>query len=735
MIREPHDKRLFTGNSEALSTVTELQTIPNTRIYPSLTLRDVLIVTFRYKTLIVSTFLATVLITFIALWMRDPAYETEARILIKYGRDAAGNPRASLSPGSARISQAPRPDINSDAELLKSYWLADKVVTELHLDQKTPKPVPPDLIPRLKYEIKILSGRINERLDELQYRLSLKEQITPRERAITEILENLKVEGVKDSSVVDVKLRTKFKEGASIILNRLIEHYREVRMSSERNPGVDNFFEGQSKDYGKRLRDSESALIALKSKAEIASLPEQMGLTSRVILDSQLALQDTGAKLAEARAQVDLLEKQVKGENPRVTLEEVAGRNAILDTLTERKTGLLIERQKLTAKVTDTDPRIADLDQQITQIIKLISDAEKEVERSRTTGENSVYVDLRKQLSAALRAREAAQARYQAQQQTLASLQERLRQLQTHEASYSQLSRDIELNSENYKLYQRNAVESKTADALNTAGITSISMIDPAVDPILPVGLRRVYIFAGALVGGLLLGLGLALLGETLSRAVNKPEHIIEHFGPPLLARVRFFSKKEGHLPPTGPALQDAFDLASRIEEAFGQDPGKVVITVLGANPGAGASTVSRLLAYALSAGGTRRTLLLCMANGSAKLVPNEIFETLSPGLTSANTLIPDSLTTEPVIPQSLVSNRGDYDRVILDVSSSVPRSKQLAIARSSDGVVVVVESERTRREVLQWLKAELQRVHAPIMGALLNKQRYHVPEFIYRWL
>ena len=57
------------------------------------------------------------------------------------------------------------------------------------------------------------------------------------------------------------------------------------------------------------------------------------------------------------------------------------------------------------------------------------------------------------------------------------------------------------------------------------------------------------------------------------------------------------------------------------------------------------------------------------------------------------------------------------------------------ALARVVDGVVLVVEAEKTRWEVAQSAKKRLESAGANILGVVLNNRRRHIPGWIYRGL
>jgi protein-tyrosine kinase len=78
---------------------------------------------------------------------------------------------------------------------------------------------------------------------------------------------------------------------------------------------------------------------------------------------------------------------------------------------------------------------------------------------------------------------------------------------------------------------------------------------------------------------------------------------------------------------------------------------------------------------------------------------------------------------------------RDHFDLVVFDAPAMSHGALGPALTKKVDGVVVVVEAERTRAPVV----AELQRVievnGGRILGVVLNKRRFHIPRFLYRWL
>jgi Mrp family chromosome partitioning ATPase len=75
------------------------------------------------------------------------------------------------------------------------------------------------------------------------------------------------------------------------------------------------------------------------------------------------------------------------------------------------------------------------------------------------------------------------------------------------------------------------------------------------------------------------------------------------------------------------------------------------------------------------------------------------------------------------------------YDLILVD-SAAVSKSPEgIEIARRVDGVVLVVEAEKTRWQVVENLKEKIQNVGGNIIGVVFNKRRFYIPEALYKRL
>ncbi len=73
------------------------------------------------------------------------------------------------------------------------------------------------------------------------------------------------------------------------------------------------------------------------------------------------------------------------------------------------------------------------------------------------------------------------------------------------------------------------------------------------------------------------------------------------------------------------------------------------------------------------------------------------------------------------------------YDYVLIDTSAILEAPETQIIATYSSGVVIVVQAGKTRREVVKRAMMMIEKFGGEFIGTVLNKKKYHIPEFIYR--
>lgn len=73
------------------------------------------------------------------------------------------------------------------------------------------------------------------------------------------------------------------------------------------------------------------------------------------------------------------------------------------------------------------------------------------------------------------------------------------------------------------------------------------------------------------------------------------------------------------------------------------------------------------------------------------------------------------------------------FDYILIDAPSVAEASWSPSFGAIADGVILVVEAERTRWPVVQNTRRELERSGAKVLGVFLNRRRFYIPESVYR--
>jgi len=78
---------------------------------------------------------------------------------------------------------------------------------------------------------------------------------------------------------------------------------------------------------------------------------------------------------------------------------------------------------------------------------------------------------------------------------------------------------------------------------------------------------------------------------------------------------------------------------------------------------------------------------------------------------------------------------REKFDYVILDAPPVNSYAESKVMGKKVDGVILVIESGKTRKQVAIRAKQELEEAGAKVLGVILNRRKHYIPEWIYKQL
>jgi succinoglycan biosynthesis transport protein ExoP len=102
--------------------------------------------------------------------------------------------------------------------------------------------------------------------------------------------------------------------------------------------------------------------------------------------------------------------------------------------------------------------------------------------------------------------------------------------------------------------------------------------------------------------------------------------------------------------------------------------------------------------------------------------------------LLSAGTIAVDSpnLLTSDLLKIRLDQLREEFDFIVIDAPPLTRYSDGVVLGQLSDGLVLILEADSTRREAATAVAENLRSVKVPIRAAVLNKRTFPIPEKIY---
>lgn len=302
-----------------------------------------------------------------------------------------------------------------------------------------------------------------------------------------------------------------------------------------------------------------------------------------------------------------------------------------------------------------------------------------------------------------------------------------------------------------------NAVASQFASVIEqletpTSGGASpvkVTVVQPAGRPAAPVSPRKKLNLGLGFLVGLAIGVGGAVLRETLDRSVRTTEELTDITGAPTIGVIAFDPEIAKHplavvSAPTSAVSESFRQLRTNLQFVnVDQAPRSIVFT--SSVPGEGKTTTVCNLSVALAQAGLR--CLLVEADLRRPRVGEYMGVDSSVGLTNVLTgkvsladaaqrwgtdgvyLLPSGAT--PPNPSELLGSQnmraflrdaqGSFDVVLLDAPPLLPVTDAAVVANAADGAILVVHAGATHRDQVRRASEALQAVGARLFGTVLS--------------
>jgi succinoglycan biosynthesis transport protein ExoP len=679
---------------------------------------------------------AFIVLALIYLLTTSPQFTAISVMVIDMRRSASLQ-----QPGASNVVETPidNPAVESQAEILKSENIALKVIRDLKLIDD-PDFMGSSIIGSLIGAVRGLFSR-SEPTSEFELMRAAVEQFEKR----------LTIKRIGVTFVFEIGFTDPSRERAAKIANAVAESYvddqLEAKYSSAKRAGT--WLQDRLKEIGKQAADAERAVVDYKSRNSIVDTGGRLMNEQQLSeLNSQLSV--ARANASEAAAKLARVQDVMRQDVPDANVTDALHNEVII---------------KLRGQYTDLAKRAADLTNRIGpehQAVVNVRNDMREVRKSilEELGRIAAGYQSDYQISKArLDSIEASLSKVVSQSETTNKAQVELKELDSAAQSYRTL----------YDSFLQRYMESVQQQSFP---LTEARVVTKATPPLKKSQPKSLITLLGALVGGSVVGFGVAWFRELSDRTLRTANDIEMQLGVACISSVPLL-KNVNQQPG---AAQPLADVVARPSSRFAESiraiklavdffPGTrktQVIGVISSLPGEGKSTIAANLAALVADSGARAVLVdgdLRNQTLTKQLAPNVnigLLEVLVGQPTSRATFqlrdqrchfIPSVLQktnpsssefiSSPKMKALLEHLKAQYDYVIVDLPPLVPVTDARAAADLIDCFIMVVEWGRTSADLVQSSLQMSSRIQAKIVGVALNKvdgataHHYYSHEFL----
>lgn len=705
-------------------------------------LRDLAYIFFRRKWVITGVFLSTVIPVTIYTLSLPPIYEAKSRLLVKPGREniyvaPVGSPEGTHPP---IIVQRVAEIINSEIEIIKSRVLLGRVIEEIGITKLFPHMLP-----------------------ENSMAAHAKETI-PAEAAVNQALHNLAAERVSNTDVIEVAFRSHDPDLSANFVDTLVNRYLERHLEVHQSGQAYSFFRNQADLLEQKLKTATRKLAEFKKKYSIVSLDQRKRLTLEKYTEVNAAIKDNDASIKGTQKKIDKLREELTeiSEN-RYLRQDQTTDPPVISTLKQRLAQLELTKADLMDKYKPDNYKVVGVDRAIAKAREMLAAEEEEFHGTVSTGLSTTHQKLEGDLLLHQANLEELHSRKAELERQLVEYGQELQRLSRLEPELQALERAASINEQNYKLYITKFEESRVSDAMDAAKMVSVNVLEPAVPPLGPVRINTVLnIFVSMCIGGIA-GLGLAFLIEYFDHTFKTPQDVKDNLNLVVLGAIEELLQKEREdveALAVSPKPPPNYQILKGNIMTHCKDKRINMLSVSSPTPQEGCSRVALNLAAALTKDHGHRVLLVD-ANLRHPYLHAAFNLTSSPGFSD---IILEEVNIDEALKQSVIPNlsiltagstppnpmlifeserladliealKEKFDWIIFDCAPINVYPDSTVLASRLDGVVLVIQAENRRAEVAIQAKERLEQAGAKILGAVLNRRRYIIPEIIYRKL
>ncbi len=578
----------------------------------------------------------------------------------------------------------------------------------------------------------------------------------------------------KDTRLIEITYRHTNPELAAMIVNGVSEVFAKI--NQEKRTGTSSktsdFLTKRIAELQSEIRNDENKLVQLTKEVGILKTDGDEGTIvlnrlsglNKDLLEVENERKNAQAEYESVSTSPDRLNSKAEGEILRYTTERENVIQSIINRTQESIAGLKARKEQLLIEFVETAPEIKEIDTQIASLKKdidnVIANNKKELKEFRERTTKDILNQLKTKYIASKSKEDSIKSAYNAQ----------YNQAQGQNQSAVSLKL-LEQGIEEKKGFVQNLIKTQRENDVNAIGTdNNITVAEIAIPPDVPVGPKRLTTVVAMLFLSTLFGMGLALFLEYLDDTIRTTEEVESLLQLPALAaipRIDMLPKRRlllvgGKEDDSNADLTSELlihnDSRSSLAEAYRQLRTSILLSTAGHAP------KSLLITSSLPAEGKTTTAVntaISLAQTGAKVLIidadmrrprlHSIFNISNTG--GLSTLLSTELADENLIdvisydeesklnlltsgpvppnPAELIGSeqmanllkklQTHFTHIVIDSPPIASFTDGVLIASMVDGVILVVHSGKSSRQIIRRSKQLLQDIGVKIFGVVLN--------------
>lgn len=478
-----------------------------------ITLRDLLAPLFRHRRLMIVSFLFLALMSVLLAFAFSNTYEAHMAVLVNRERVDPLVTTESTSQLLVPAAAVTEEEINSEAELLRSRDVLERVVLENGLEKK---------------EQQSFLRHIFGKRSDSEY-LSL---------AVLHLGKKLKIETPAKTNLINVTYASSDPRTAYGVLNTLATAYVEKHVAVHRPTGSYEFFSKEADKYRNALQESE---------ARLASFGKDQGVVAPDVERTNMALVVANSVGSLHQAEQTIAADQERIRNDKIQMDKTPERSltqqatnasdVLIQQLEANLLAAQVKRTQLVAKYEPSYPLVLEADQEIADTQAAITKAKSTQYVNLTTDRDPTFELLREDAARAQTDLAAQRATVNALKASIQNMQEQMVSLDQKAIKQADLFRDAKTNEDNYLLYVSKREQERASDALDQRRIANVAIAVPPTIPALPKFNLSTVILMGFFLA-LVVSASTTYTVDYLDSSFRTPKDVVDVLGIPVVAGV-----------------------------------------------------------------------------------------------------------------------------------------------------------------------------------------------------